>query len=718
MSFNHLCMGCMSDKGDQETCPYCGYREGTPPDSPQHLLPRNILNGRYLVGRVLGYGGFGVTYLAWDLNLNIQLAIKEYFPRDFATRITDRLTVSAYSKDMQEQYQYGLEKFLGEARALAQFQEHPNIVMVRDYFRENGTAYFVMNYIEGINFKQYLEQKGGKITFEEAMQIMAPVMEALREIHNKGLVHRDISPDNIYITKSGQIKVLDFGATRYAVGDRSISLSVIIKPGYAPEEQYRSKGKQGTWTDVYAVGATLYRAITGMAPPEAYERIKEDDIISPCGLNTELPQEAEKAIMKALSVGSENRYQTIEEFQISLTMGKNVCENNKKILEYDGPLKVKKDRVSKDIKKENLIKNVYEDNSKKEIDGSVDNLTFKVSKPILALGVLIIGLFIVFMSFTKENQPTMSTRTQDFTPVDDKNNSGVISVDTVPSQDDQVPVYFNKVKSIDAGYIYTVALKEDGTVVAWGYNVYGQCDVPAGLNKVKAIAAGGIHIAALKEDGTVVAWGDNEYGQCNVPAGLNGVKAITAGCSHTAALKEDGTVVAWGDNRYGRCDVPAGLNEVKAIAAGYNHSVALKEDGTVVAWGDNEGGECNVPAGLNGVIAIAAGGNSSIFGGGYTLALKEDGTVVAWGDNDDGQCDVPAGLNGVIAIAAGVNHAVALKEDGKLVAWGDNDDGQCNVPADLNRVKAIAAGHHTVALAEEGTVVAWGDNSYDQCNVP
>jgi alpha-tubulin suppressor-like RCC1 family protein len=171
---------------------------------------------------------------------------------------------------------------------------------------------------------------------------------------------------------------------------------------------------------------------------------------------------------------------------------------------------------------------------------------------------------------------------------------------------------------------------------------------------VKAIAAGYEHTVALKEDGTVIAWGWNNQGQTDVPAGLTGVKAIAAGHFHTVALKEDGTVAAWGYNHDGQTDVPAGLTEVKAIAAGGSHIVALKEDGTVVAWGWNGDGQTTVPAGLTGVKVIAAGG------WGHTVALKEDGTVVAWGLNDYGQTDVPAGLTGVKAIAAGEAHTVAL----------------------------------------------------------
>lgn len=318
MDLQHLCMGCMTLKGDVDVCPSCGFVEGTPPETPQHLAPRTIVNDRYLLGRVLGQGGFGITYLGWDMNLDIKLAVKEYLPRDFATRTAEQTQVSVYSGDYKEHFQYGLEKFLEEAKILAQYNNEPGIVSVRDFFRENGTAYLVMYYLEGITFKQYLEQMGGKIPFESAQAIMMPVLDALKEVHRNGLLHRDISPDNIYITTQRQVKLLDFGAARHSVTEHSKSLSVILKPGYAPEEQYRTKGKQGPWTDLYAAAATLYRAIAGQVPPDSLDRMDEDTLEPPSKLGIEIPAYAEAALMKALALRAPQRFQTIQEFQSAL----------------------------------------------------------------------------------------------------------------------------------------------------------------------------------------------------------------------------------------------------------------------------------------------------------------------------------------------------------------------------------------------------------------
>lgn len=331
--FNNLCMGCMNEKsnnGDGK-CLQCGYKEGDLPDSPLCLLPRTILNGQYLIGKVLGHGGFGITYLALDMNLGIKVAIKEYMPQGLVTRIPTDNRVSIYSGDRKENFENGLEKFLEEAQILAKFKENSCIVGINNFFKENGTAYFVMDYIEGINIKQYLNKNGEKLPYEEMLKVMFPVLDALKNVHDAGLLHRDISPDNIYMTSNGTVKLLDFGAARFSMGEQSRSLDVILKPGYAPEEQYRRKGKQGPWTDIYAVGATMYRVVSGIVPADCLDRIENDDLVPPGGLGIKLPINLERAIMKALSVKASDRYQTIDELQKAIITVENKDEIIKEI---------------------------------------------------------------------------------------------------------------------------------------------------------------------------------------------------------------------------------------------------------------------------------------------------------------------------------------------------------------------------------------------------
>ena len=254
-----------------KVCPYCGYVDGTMPESPLHLVGGSILNNRYDVGKVIGYGGFGVTYIGWDRVLEQRVAIKEYLPSDFSTRAPGVSQVSIYAGDKGEQFTAGLNKFVDEAKRLAQFTDCPGIVKVYDCFRENDTAYIVMEYLEGVTLAKYIKDRG-TIPPEEAIMMMLPVIDSLDKVNKAGIIHRDIAPDNIMVTKDGDVKVIDFGAARYATTIHSKSLTVIVKPGYSPEEQYRSRGDQGPHTDVYAVGATLYKMITGITPPDALER--------------------------------------------------------------------------------------------------------------------------------------------------------------------------------------------------------------------------------------------------------------------------------------------------------------------------------------------------------------------------------------------------------------------------------------------------------------
>lgn len=278
-----------------------------------------LLHQRYSLETVLGHGGFGITYAAHDQLLKIKVAIKEYFPRQLASRSEGQTHISVFSGEARQHYDYGLRKFLEEAQALARFTHHPNIVSPRDYFEANGTAYMVMEYVEGVTLKDYLERKGGKISYPEALTVMLPVMTALQEVHQMGLLHRDISPDNILLTTTGQVKILDFGAARYFAGEQSKSLSIILKAGYAPEEQYRSKGQQGPWTDVYACAATFYRAITGQTPPDALDRLAEDTLIPPSRLGVAMPSGAEQGLLRGLAVRAEQRLPDMPALRHALT---------------------------------------------------------------------------------------------------------------------------------------------------------------------------------------------------------------------------------------------------------------------------------------------------------------------------------------------------------------------------------------------------------------
>ena len=282
---------------------------------PLALPEGTVLAGQYIITGVLGQGGFGITYQAQDHKRDIRVAIKEFFPDSMATRSQGQTTVMPYTGDRGDNFEYGKQCFLQEAETLAQFIGNDNIVRIYSYFEEYGTAYFVMDYIEGKSLEDHIKENGGKLSFEEASEILLPVMDALGAVHEKGIVHRDVAPDNIYLTKDGEVKLLDFGAARQSLGDKSQSLDVVLKHGFAPKEQYTRRGRQGPYTDVYAFGATFYFALTGKRPPDSLERIDEDDIVLPSTLGVKIPKNAEEALMKALNVRAEDRYQSMAAFK-------------------------------------------------------------------------------------------------------------------------------------------------------------------------------------------------------------------------------------------------------------------------------------------------------------------------------------------------------------------------------------------------------------------
>jgi serine/threonine protein kinase len=240
------------------------------PSYPDALPSQHRLHW-YVLERVLGQGGFGITYLARDANLDQQVAIKEYLPVDVATRRADA-SVRSRTEDQGERYRWGLDRFIREARTLARF-DHPNIVRVLSVFEHNNTAYMVMRFEEGENLAALLERRR-TLPEDELMRIVLPILDGLELVHNAGFIHRDIKPDNIHIRADGSPVLLDFGSARHSMG-HARTVTILVAPGYAPFEQYYSSGEnQGPWTDLYSLGATCYRAISGISPMDAITRSK------------------------------------------------------------------------------------------------------------------------------------------------------------------------------------------------------------------------------------------------------------------------------------------------------------------------------------------------------------------------------------------------------------------------------------------------------------
>ncbi len=312
-----ICLGCMEPYESGPVCPHCGYRQDAPPRDVYCMTPGTVVKNRYLVGRSIGSGGFGVTYIAYDQKFGRKVAIKEYLPAECATRMEGQKSVSVYAGEKQEQFLAGMKKSIEEAQYLADLQNAAGIIQIMDYFEENNTAYIVMEYLEGMTLKEKLK-KDGVMTVEEALPIVLGVIAALKTAHAQNILHRDIAPDNIYLLNDGSVKLIDFGASRQVTTGYSKSLTVLLKVGYAPVEQYERHGDQGPWTDVYALAATFYKMITGKRPVPSVDRRIQDTLALPSSLGVKISKNMENALMNALQVNIRDRTQSAEAFEQAL----------------------------------------------------------------------------------------------------------------------------------------------------------------------------------------------------------------------------------------------------------------------------------------------------------------------------------------------------------------------------------------------------------------
>ena len=304
-----------------DICPKCAsYLGATPQYMPPALFPETILHGHYYIGGILGSGGFGITYMALDLRTMCKVAIKEYYVKAFIKRrnlFQHDWTIVPNDDEGGKRFQNGVKLFLEEGRKIELFNYMPNIVSVRSYFRENQTAYLVMEFIEGITLQEYLKQNGMVLTVGKTMEFMKPVIHSLITMHEKQIVHRDISPDNIMIDRQGRSVLIDFGAASKYDNRQDIGYSV-IKKGYAPPEQYSEYGNQGPWTDVYGVCATIYRMITGKLPQDSQLRMKQNELVLPSTLGVSISPKQEMALMRGLELSIAERYSTLQQLYLDL----------------------------------------------------------------------------------------------------------------------------------------------------------------------------------------------------------------------------------------------------------------------------------------------------------------------------------------------------------------------------------------------------------------
>ena len=645
----NLCFGCM-EPTDSYPCPRCGYTPGGK-GAEWALQPGSILNGKYMVGRILGQGGFGITYIGWDIALEKKVAIKEYYPSGQVSRTPGASTLSWYTSESAAlARQTGLEMFLKEARKMSKVDDVFGIVRVRDLFQENQTAYIVMDYVEGETLKARL-QKTGPMAWDQAMEIFRPAIRAMEQVHKAGLIHRDLSPDNLMLTPDGQVKILDLGAAKDLSINSGASSMQVAKSGFSPFEQYSQRGGSGPWTDVYAMAATVYYTLTGVLPPAAIDRVEEDTM--DWSLVSTLPGRAREALRAAMAVSAKKRTQSMEELERGLFGAENKAPPKPKSAQKVKPEKELPKRTT--ARKNRLIAAVA---AVIVVVGCGVGLSLRGQKAEAPTNAQV--------KIVKGNRQATTIAAGGYHTVGVRNSGKIAAIGS--NSDGQTAVSpLHDIVAVSAGNHHTVGLHSDGTVVAVGDNSDGQCSIHS-WKDIVSIAAGGDHTVGLHSDGTVEAVGKNMDGQC-VVFKWSDIVAISAGRDHTVGLRSDGTVVATGLNNLGQCDV-SNWTDIVAISAGYCHTVGLRSDGSVVAVGLNSLGECNTNEWAS-IIAISAGSS-------HTVGLRSDGTIVSAGSNRFGQCNVDSWTD-TVSVSAGTAHTVGLRSNGEVCATGLNDNGQCDV---------------------------------------
>lgn len=762
----------------QLVCEHCG--NDARRNNLSHQLPMGtILRGQYLVGRVLGQGGFGITYLGWDLNLDIPIAVKEFYPSSFVNRdCTQTLNVTSTGDQGTAFFEKTRERFLKEARTLAKLRNIPAIVHVHNFFEENNTAYIIMEYIDGVTLKDHIRLHGAQITVQSIFSILQPVMDALCKVHGLGIVHRDISPDNIMILRDGSAKLLDFGAVREVENadvDKALTRSTeaILKHGFAPIEQYQSRGGLGPWTDVYALCATIYYCITGRVPPDAPLRVMGDAEIN-WNLVPGLTAQQVAVLARGMELLPKNRIRSVEELRAGLfggtwetaqetafvprtdTGGGHYPSETLSLDDYDVKTSVKPEAWTRDA------------GTNDETAGRKPSN--EMITPIAIAAIIILAICIFFSAIKKDKEnpelqhPVSTVSTESNNPqtpqvsvqeekTEDTNPSATQPVTTDESSVNKIisdaeekaetgryreaiqildkawketgqQTYYDLAADyrmefgvsnssyIAAGKYNSILIKDDGSVMVVGDDEYDELDAKY-WSDIVAVSAGDRHIVGLRSNGTVVSVGSNDVGQREV-SGWSDVVAIAAGDVHTIALHENGTLSAAGPLYTPRCDVAglhrlAGDKRIVSVAAGYLHTLALLEDGTVIASGENGSLQCNVGDWTD-IAAIYAGTD-------YSLGLKTDGTVVmaglhAWNIS---------GWTNIVNLAAGDYFAVGVTSGGAFVHFGIEDSigpGTPNtIPTWENPVQVAAGNNHFLVMSGDGLVRGVGKNERHQIDI-
>lgn len=688
------CVGCEQEI-ENYPCPHCGYDIATP--QPEYALPYNhILHGRYLIGKVLGQGGFGITYVGWDLALELKVAIKEYYPNGQVTRSIASTCLNWYTNAQAESLrQNGMETFLKEARKMAKTERIPEVVRVRDTFAENETAYIVMDFVEGKTLKEYLDKKGA-LGWEDARKIFFPVMSAMERVHKTGLIHRDLSPDNLMLTPEGEMYILDLGAAKDLSVNSGLSSMQVAKNGFSPLEQYTQRGGTGPWSDVYALAATMYYSLTGILPPTAIDRLEEDTIDWSLPQLRALPPTTQSAIKQAMSVLNKERTQ-------------NMGELLEQMQQSTEPRKLASPKTD-------------------EQNGEKRKLHISTWGWILC-GIAAVCIVVIGTGRANDGNGQKPEQVIEATVTSEQDTAPTIPstepMQTVESEEERIafeplaPIPPNAKRiepvfgTIDAGINECAGLQEDGTVVYASNNAIHDKSYMQYTNAEQVILEDG-DPAVLRNDGAVL---ERVFGEHDARTYPNIVQ-IAANKDALFGLQAKGTLLllkyTYGTD--GKQKEITNWTGIKAVSMDL-YSVGLKSNGTVVIAGDNPpdvskwSGIISVSTGEKVVAGLHSDGTVTLAIGGE-VRHEANGRVYIDDEGNYYDCPLIAAeqWTDIVAISVGKqgSHIVGLRSDGTVVAAGDNNLKECNV-RDWTDVVAVSAGHRfTVGLKADGTVIATG----------
>ncbi len=409
-----LCMGCMENKGSAKVCPNCGYVKNTP-SLPSYIIPGTVLHERYLVGKLLSSNGQGATYIAYDTAVSCKVLLNEYMPDGLCVRVKGKPTISVNYNNLA-QYKALMAEYTELNKSLAKMRSlSSHLSPTLDLFAENNSTYAVYEYIDGVRLVDYLKENAGELSWSEVSAMFPPLFTTLSLVHNAGVLHRGISPDTIYVTDKGELKLTDFCIS--AVRTANTELKNEIFSGYAAPEQYSAASRQGTWTDVYGICAVLYRILTGSKPDSANVRLEKDNLYTPQELNSNIPKHVSDVIMKGMSLSGDDRIQTITELVTALFDQPAIGIGQTQTLTISRNGIYENDQYTDD---ENLYSpeededgyyddeyDDYDDYDEAEVEGNDVSTFDKIKIPVI-IGVLLVAIILVivvilFKLFTGDN---------------------------------------------------------------------------------------------------------------------------------------------------------------------------------------------------------------------------------------------------------------------------------------------------------------------------